>query len=118
MPTACPGIIIKEICDGRLDIGKCTEKLDGNVCGKLHNSLLHGTILPYFITAAAKVKENKPDEHASTLMLLQDVLVGEFNARVQWDGGANKILVTHSFAKKAGLREVPAVYWLQDVGEG
>ena len=58
------------------------------------------------------------DQHANTLMLLQDVPAGGAIARLQWDSAANKILVTHDYAKKAGLEEIPAEYCMQVVGKG
>ena len=83
----------KDNCNTRMGIAKCSEKVDGQACNKLHNTLLHGSTLPYCMSAKVNTSsaDTTPDEHASTLMLIQDVPVGEFKARVQWDGGANKI---------------------------
>ena len=43
---------------------------------------------------------------------LKDVSVGvdEIMARVQWDTGANKALITKPFAKKCCLTPIPTVY--------
>jgi hypothetical protein len=54
----------------------------------------------------------------NTLMFLQDIPAGKEIARTQWDTACNKILVTHSYAEKAGLEEVPAEYYMQVVGKG
>ena len=117
----------KDDCTARLSFAKCQEKTDGKGCSELHNSLIHGCDLPYCTSARTQMKSSilkqtdslsDVDQHASTLMLLQDVPAGGAVSRLQWDGGANKILVTHEYAKKAGLLEVPAEYCMQVVGKG
>ena len=101
----------------------CTVKVDGNICGRVHNNLLHGSMLPFCQAAKAQIKGRFPadstdiDQHACTQGILQDVPVGNSIARVQWDGGANKVLVTFDFAKRAGLQAIPAEYLMQVVGE-
>ena len=60
------------------------------------------------------------DVNARTLTLLQDLQLANTKevARSQFDNGSSRILVTHSFAKKAGLKELPAEYCMQVVGKG
>ena len=58
------------------------------------------------------------DVHANTLALLQDISTGNTVARTQFDDGSTRILVTHSYAKKAGFQSVPAIYNMQVVGKG
>ena len=50
-------------------------------------------------------------------MLLQDIPAGNGIARVQWDTAANKILVTNSYAERAGFKPIPAKYMLQVVSK-
>ena len=117
----------KDKCTARISNAKCLEKIDGDgkICNQLHSTLLHGCAVPYcqvaktqVVTDSASKSSPEIDEYVSTLGLLQDVPTGNDVARVQWDGGANKVLITHSYAKKAGLEEVPAKYYMQVVGEG
>ena len=104
----------------KIKFASCQEKENGKVCGLLHNSLLHGCEVPYCLVAKANISnssKNGIDQNESTQMLLQDVPIGSTVARVQWDDGCNKVLITNSFAKKAGLEEIPAEYYMQVVGK-
>ena len=113
----------KDNCLTPLSKARCGEKLtDGSTCLKFHSKLVHGCGVPYCIASKIEVVSltshalEEVDELAHTLMLLEDVPAGQSVARLQWDGGANKILVTHDYAKKAKFKSIPAEYYLQVVG--
>ena len=110
----------KDDCNMKIKFAACQEKENGKVCGKLHNSLVHGCDVPYVLAAKANISNLTKlgiDQSETAQMLLQDVPVGGTVARVQWDDGCNKVLITNSFAKRAGLEEIPAEYYMQVVGQ-
>ena len=108
---------------------KCEEKLaDGQTCTKKHNRLLHGCEIPYCTFAKTEVinaespatssfDKNEVDIHEGTLMLLQDLNVIGQKARVQFDTGSSRVLVTYEFAKRAGLKPIPVEYRMQVVNK-
>ena len=109
----------------KIKFAACHEKENAKVCGELHNSLVHGCDVPYVLAAKANIakanisnlSKHGIDQSETAQMLLQDVPVGGTVARVQWDDGCNKVIVTNSFAKRAGLEEIPAEYYMQVVGK-
>ena len=121
----------KDECSANMKVARCGEKeSDGQECKKLHSRLLHGCDLPYCTSAKAEISlkagttntfdDEIMDVNARTLTLLQDLQLANTKevARSQFDNGSSRILVTHSFAKKAGLKELPAEYCMQVVGKG
>ena len=119
----------KEDCGMPLGKIKCEEKLaDGQSCTKKHNRLLHGCEIPYCTFAKTEVinaespatssfDKNEVDIHEGTLMLLQDLNVRGQKARVQFDTGSSRVLVTYEFAKRAGLKPIPVEYRMQVVNK-
>ena len=98
---------------------ECGEDMAGGVkCQENHNRLLHGSGVAYCARTEVVGQEDKIDTTEGTLMLCQDIPVGKELARVQWDNGSSRVMITHSFAKKAGLGSRPIKYWLQVVGQG
>ena len=61
---------------------------------------------------------NFPDLHAETLLMFQDVKIAgsKSQARVCWDKGSSRCLVTHRFAKSCNMRSDKVVYRLDVVG--
>ena len=115
----------KQSCSVPLNIARCSEKENGKPCEQLHSQLVHGCKIPYCLSARVGVfstgnqsKMSDIDVHANTLALLQDISTGNAVARTQFDDGSTRILVTHSYAKKAGFQSVPAIYNMQVVGKG
>ena len=50
------------------------------------------------------------------LLEVQSVEVHGHKAKVMFDNGSTAVLITHSFAKKAGLQGTMVTYWLVVVG--
>ena len=116
----------KEKCSLSLNNVNCGEKLqDGQLCTKLHNRFFHGCEVPYCSFAKVSIsnvsdetQESNVDVHANTLMLLQDIEVGGYLARAQFDTGSSRILVTNDFARKANLKAIPVEFYMQVVDKG
>ena len=67
--------------------------------------------------ATSSFDNNEVDIHEGTLMLIQDLNVGGQKARVQFDTGSSRVLVTYEFAKRAGLKPIPVEYRMQVVNK-
>ena len=57
-----------------------------------------------------------PDSTQPVLLEIQAVKVHGLTAKIMFDNGSTCVLVTHSFAKRAGLVGVMVSYWLHVVG--
>ena len=109
----------KDYCNIKIKFTSCQEKENGKNCGMLYNSLIHGCNVPYCLVAKvniSKFSEKGIDQSKATQIFIQDIPIGTNLARVQWDDGCNKVLIINSFAKKAGLKEIPTKYYMQVVG--
>ena len=91
-----------------------TEEDGSGPCTAKHSRMLHGAESSY----CAGLEFATPAERkAPTLQLLQDVPVEHLVARVHWDPGSTRVMVTHAFAARAKLRSKPVAYSLQVVGQ-
>ena len=60
--------------------------------------------------------EELPDMMQPVLLEIQSVKVHGLAAKIMFDNGSTAALVTHSFAKRAGLTGTMVTYWLVVVG--
>ena len=103
-----------EECDRWREPVECPEGGDdGQVCGKQHHGMLHASGVAYCL-AADTDNESGP---SSNIQFLQDVYVECTPARIHWDTGCTKVMVTHEFAERAGFRSYPTKFKLQVVGK-
>ena len=106
---------------------KCGNMVQGQKCQKDHSMLVCGSTSAYCGSARVKysskskcssdseesssVSEDETDLHAEALLLFQDIAVsGCEDARVCWDDGSNRALVTHDYAKRNKLESEPVVF--------
>ena len=100
-------------CDRRREPVKCAEQEEGGqTCGKQHHAMLHASGVAYCLATGTK----SLGDPTSTIQFLQDIFVEATEARIHWDTGCSKVMVTHEFATKAGFRSRPAKFKLQVVG--
>ena len=86
------------------------------VCGS--GSAYCGAVKPAMLYSPNSSDSEFPDLSAETLLMFQDVKVAgsKSPARVVWDKGSTRGLVTHEFAKACGMRSEEIVYRLDVVG--
>ena len=110
----------------------CTDKTGGTTCAGAHHKLLHGSGVAFchkVRVVAGHCKEaepvtsvghdntdSPPDMTQPVLLEVQSVEVHGHKAKVMFDNGSTAVLITHSFAKKAGLQGTMVTYWLVVVG--
>ena len=90
-------------------------KTNGQVCGKDHHKLLHGSthVALNRVQIAASVNENP-----SCLMGIVAVNVNDKAETVVFmDQGANTSLITHELANKLGLHGRFSIEWVELAGE-
>ena len=113
----------------------CTKDNNGVVCGKRHNSLLHGSTShlcnvvvrnmamppsrsPNYL-APGKMELETAEESQNALLPIQQVQVGGASKPcvVFFDSGSNINLVRHAFAQELGLPGTPVTQHLQVTGK-
>ena len=106
----------------------CSVTSNGNACGGVHNKLLHGSGVAFCHKVEVKVANvssqdysgdqvlTPPDISCPVLLEIQSISVHNNTAKVMFDNGSTAALMTHSFAKRAGLKGVNVAYWLAVVG--
>ena len=110
----------------------CTDKTGGTTCAGAHHKLLHGSGVAFChkvrVVAHQSVDEESgtniaqddtdspPDMTQPVLLEIQAVKVHGHRAKVMFDNGSTAVLITHAFAKKAGLQGTMVTYWLVVVG--
>ena len=106
----------------------CTVTAGGSACSGIHHKLLHGsgvafchkvTVVPKKAHSSRKKSsctDKPPDMNQPVLLEIQSLEVHGNNAKVMFDNGSTAVLVTHSFAERAGLEGRMVAYWLIVVG--
>ena len=107
------------------------DKGSGNICKSDHSRMVCGSGSVYCASAkfsnvleetSTKQAISPLDLQAETLMLLEDVRIksgtklSKSEARILWDGGSNRVLIDHNFAKEQKLRKQQISYKLSVVG--
>ena len=85
---------------------------NGNKCSRKHNRILHDSENVYCNTA--NLNTSKQPESA---MMLQDIKVGSSVARTLYDTACNRVLITHSYAEKEGIKSRDITYELKVVNQ-
>ena len=110
----------------------CTDKTGGTTCAGAHHKLLHGSGVAFchkvrVVANSSEVAESgthvaqddtdsPPDMTQPVLLEVQSIKVHGHRAKVMFDNGSTAVLITHAFAKKAGLQGTMVTYWLVVVG--
>jgi hypothetical protein len=100
----------------------------GKACAGVHHKTLHGSGVAFCHKAQLVMAkgtavdpvhddvEGIPNMNQQVLLEVQAILVHNIVAKLMWDGGNSGALVTHSFAKRAGMHGEKVAFWLVVVG--
>merc|ERR1712101_102494 len=98
----------------------CQEKVQGGLCPKSHDTLLHHSGSRYCEAHHVRTSVNAAECHDRRVLLaVEEVRVptskGTLTAKGFWDNGATLCLCTHSWAQRMGLRGTPSSIFLKVV---
>ena len=110
----------------------CTVTTSGTACAGIHHKLLHGSGVAFCHKVQIKVAattllttedgameddlSKPPDLSQPVLLEMQNIKVHGLGCNVMWDKGSTAVIMTHSFAERAGLQGSKVSYWLVVVG--
>ena len=109
-------------------VQKCSADISGKKCGGAHSTMVCGSgnaycgaVKPTYVSTSDTSDCSDvdfPDLTAETLLVFQDVQIAGVvsPARLVWDDGSTRGLVTHEYARACGMRSENIVYRLDVVG--
>ena len=99
----------------------CTVTTSGTACAGIHHKLLHGSGVAFCHKVQIKVAattllttedgameddlSKPPDLSQPVLLEMQNIKVYGLGCNVMWDKGSTAVIMTHSFAERAGYKD-------------
>ena len=85
---------------------------NGNKCSEKHSRIFHDSGSVYCNTVNLEIGEQQ-----ESVLLVEDIKVGKSMARTMYDNACNRVLITHSYAEKEGMKSRSITYELKVVGQ-